>query len=242
MRIDLYCEASVLPEDYRRVGLSVIKGLINGADPVLYRELYESGKNRKKPFTYYLFFSGELINGFYYVKSGAFKLSFATSSPEVASAVLKSASHQPDISVHIAKSGKMSVKVERFKVLSDELSPDVLVLDFVLPVKAILQKNPDFFKGCTTFYDKVEKYLTAVQGLSFEKLIVGSKKTVYGIKTYKNRAFYCCDLKLYGARGDLARLYSEGIGHYKSQGFGFPLPLKAEEKPKKKELGFDFWI
>jgi CRISPR-associated endoribonuclease Cas6 len=227
MRIEIICKAPLLPEDYRRIGLSVLKELIRRTDDSLYRTFYEVNRYEKKPYTYSIFFKGSKEGSVYCLKGGAFRIVLATSSFLVASSVISGIPLTREVKVNLTDCGEMPVFLERFRVMKEVFSENVFIRDFVLP-QVVDVKNK-------TFEEKFREYMEN-QGYTFESLRVRRKKTVYGIKDYKNKRFSCWDLVVYGLKGDLEKLYQEGIGHRKSQGFGFPMPAKPLPQNSARKL------
>jgi len=223
MRMEISCYTPVLPEDYRRVALSLLKGLVKSSRPELYHRLYVEERFRKKPYTFTMVFKGKRIGSFYYLQGERFKLILATSSPLFASAVMSSVARRIPVTVNLTDNEQAVVVPSSLKVVPEKFSENVLIKDFVLPEDWLLVKYPEHFKGLN-LKEKVTKYLQH-QGYTFKTMRIYRKRTVFGIEGFKNRNFTCWDLKLYGVKGELPKLYQEGIGHYKSQGFGFPIPL-----------------
>ena len=228
MKIVLDLLVPVLPMDYRRAGLSFLKGVFAIVDKDLYEEYYVEKKFRKKPFTFTMDFKAKSFGEFLFPDNEHVRFTLATSDERVAGALINWSTLDRAVETFLSHGVRTSFIPEKTRIVPETFSEDVLIKDFVLPKKFLELKYPERFRGIP-FEEQVRRYIND-QGYDFEEMKLKSKTTVYGMEGKVIPQFVCHDLYLKGVKGDLKKLYTEGIGQYKSQGFGCPVPLNGEKE------------
>lgn len=224
MRLVLELSCSLLPVDYRRAGLSFIKGIFAVVDRELYEKYYVERKFRKKPYTFTMKFKAKRLDRFIFPENDRVEIHFATSDDRVFSAVVNWFSTEKGIEASITPAVKTVFLPEKLRIVPEKFSKNVVIRDFVLPKKFLELRYPERFKGLP-LEEQIRRYVND-QGYAFEEIKLKPKETVYGIKGKVVPKFMCHDLYLFGVKGNLPKLYREGLGQYKSQGFGFPEPIE----------------
>jgi len=232
MEVIVNVSQKLLPKKFRNYALSLIKAAIQRGNPSLFSYYYEENPNMKKPFSYHFHFKGDNMKAFYILNGNA-RLYFSTNNVEILTAFLigmkqlEKEGYEFYLTEHLTDKAKVKILSARKKKITNKIQ----ILSFLLP------DSEKVFSEKTKGLDLKEKikFYFAEKGLKVKDL-----NFYYCTKNPIHHRFLDMDLLLNPINVNiefenpnnelLEDIVYNGVGWFKSQGFGYVRPIFKEAR------------